>query len=58
MQYFDPVSALHMAKYSLYGDLQTQATLWGFIEVFRFFAMASFAIIPLLLLLKTSKNKN
>jgi len=58
MQYFDPVTSSYMAQYSIYGDLQTQATLWGFIEVFRLFAIASFTIIPLLLLLKTAKNKN
>ena len=57
MQYFDPVSSAHLANYSIYGSLQTQASLWGFIEVFRLFAIASFAIIPLLLLLKTAKNK-
>ena len=58
MQYFDPVTSSHLANYSIYGSLQTQASLWGFIEVFRLFAIASFAIIPLLLLLKTTKNKN
>jgi len=53
--------ASQMAKYSLYGTMLKQATLWGYMETFRMFGYATLIIIPLVLLLKHSgiakKNK-
>ena len=49
-----PVVAQAMAQYSMYGDLVKQATLWGYIETFRFFAVAAFTIIPLIYLIRKS----
>ncbi len=55
-QYTHPVSANYMAQYVLYGELLKQSTLWGFIESFRILAVASFAVIPFLFLLKKIKS--
>lgn len=41
-----------MAQYSLYGEMMQQATLWGFIETFRYVGIASIIIIPCLLIIK------
>lgn len=52
MQYADPVTAHHMAQYSLYGQLVQQSTLWGFIEAFRIVGILAILTIPLIFLLK------
>lgn len=51
-QYVDPVSAKHMAQYSLYGQLVQQSTFWGFIEAFRVVGILAILTIPLIFLLK------
>ena len=58
---YDPLTASYMAKGVINRLLLQQATLCAFIDAFRVFAVASIAIIPLLLLLKnikSSENKN
>ncbi|MCR5266829.1 MAG: DHA2 family efflux MFS transporter permease subunit [Cyanobacteria bacterium RUI128] len=60
-QYFlpttvDPSAAQQMAAGLLYKQLQLQSTLWAYIDTFRIFAVASFVIIPLLLLMKSVKT--
>lgn len=50
-QYAHVSTAEYMAKYSLYGDLIKQSTLWAFIDSFRVFGALCFAVIPLLLLI-------
>ncbi|MCD8378216.1 MAG: DHA2 family efflux MFS transporter permease subunit [Candidatus Gastranaerophilales bacterium] len=52
----DPASATNMAHGLLYQELQLQATLWAYIDTFRIFGAACFAIIPLLLLMKSIKS--
>lgn len=52
MQHTDPVTAHHMAQYSLYGELLQQSTLWGFIEAFRIVGILAILSIPLIFLLK------
>ena len=51
-KYVDPVTATHMAQYSLYGQLVQQSTLWGFIEAFRAVGIIAIIIIPLVFILK------
>ena len=55
MQYTSVDMAQHMAEYSLYGQLVKQSTLWAFMDTFRVFGLACFAIIPLLLFIKANK---
>ena len=46
--------ANYMAQYSLYGEMVEQATLWGFMETFRMFAIMTFIILPLVFLIRES----
>lgn len=55
-QYTDVSVAKHMAEYMQYGQLQQQATLWAFMDAFRIFGLLCFILMPLLLLLKKSKQ--
>ncbi len=43
-----------MAQYSIYGDMVKQATLWGYMETFRIYSLATFVIIPLILFIRKS----
>jgi DHA2 family multidrug resistance protein len=45
-----------MAQKQMHFALMEQSTLWAFIDTFRIFALASFIIIPLLLLMKETKK--
>ncbi|MBO6180053.1 hypothetical protein J6O86_00005, partial [bacterium] len=51
-QYVDIDTANYMALKQMHFTLLEQSTLWAFIDTFRIFALASFVIIPLLLLMK------
>ena len=55
---YDPVTADYMAKGIVNRLLLQQSTLCAFIDAFRVFAIASVAIIPLLLLLKNIKKQD
>ena len=48
------VTAKSMAGYYLYADMVKQATLWGYMETFRKYAIALFVIIPLILFIRKS----
>jgi len=52
LQYTDFETAHYMALKQMHFSLMEQSTLWAFIDTFRIFALASFIIIPLLLLMK------
>jgi len=52
----DHATATFMAKTQIYGQLVQQAHLWAYIDTFRYFALAAFAIIPLLLLVRSPKT--
>lgn len=54
--FVDPATAHHAAETLLYQQLRLQSTLWAYIDTFRIFAVASFIIIPLLLLMKSVKK--
>ena len=56
-QYTDINTAHYMALNQMHFALLEQSTLWAFIDTFRIFALASFIIIPLLLLMKEVVNK-
>ncbi len=49
--------AEHMAKYSIYGEMLQQSSLWAFMEAFRIFGLACIVIIPLMFLIKESGLK-
>ena len=53
----DWATANYMAQKQMFFSLMEQSTLWAFIDTFRIFALASFVIIPLLLLMKEDMKK-
>lgn len=53
----DPITAQGMANGMVYGELIKQAHLWGYIDTFRWFAFATFLLIPLLLFIKKPKSE-
>lgn len=58
LQYADFETANYMAMKLMHFSLMEQSTLWAFIDTFRIFALASFIIIPLLLLMKENYKKS
>ena len=46
----DIATATHMAQAQLYNQLLQQASLWGYVETFRYFGAAAFIIIPLVVI--------
>lgn len=52
----DVASAFYTAKGLLYNQLLQQSTLWAYIDSFRLFAIASFLIAPLVLLMNRHKT--
>ncbi len=48
--------ANYMAQYSLYGSMLKQATLWGFMEAFRWCGIVAIIVAPLVFLLKNPKK--
>ena len=48
----DLATATYSAKTLLYNQLLQQSTLWAYIDTFRLFAIASFLIAQLVLLMK------
>lgn len=58
MTNFDPTTAVHMAQAQIYGLLRQQAALWGYVETFRYYAVAVILILPFIYFLNdTSKKK-
>ncbi len=54
----DSNTAEYMGQYQIYHELLQQSTLWGYVETFRYFAIATIAVIPLVLLIKGIKRNN
>ncbi len=52
----DFATAQSMAMANIYQELLQQARLWGYVDTFRWFAFATFLLIPLLALVKKSKE--
>lgn len=46
----DMSTALNIAQGQLYNQLLQQSSLWGYVETFRYFGIAAFVIIPLVVL--------
>lgn len=56
-QYTSPVVAQYMAKGYMYKQLVQQATLMGFVDTFRMFAIAAIVVIPTVFFLKNIDYK-
>ena len=54
---FEYQNALHMAQGQMYNMLKQQATLWGYVETFRYFALAVALILPFVYFLSKEKKK-
>ena len=54
---FEYQNALHMAQGQMYNMLKQQATLWGYVETFRYFALAVALILPFVYFLSEEKKK-
>ena len=52
----DFATAQSMAMANIYQELLQQARLWGYVDTFRWFAFATFLLIPMLALVKKSKE--
>lgn len=52
----DFATAQGMAMANIYQELLQQARLWGYVDTFRWFAFATFLLIPMLALVKKSKE--
>lgn len=49
-------TAIHMAQSQIYGMLREQAMLWGYVETFRYFAVAAIFIIPFVYFLRENRK--
>lgn len=54
--YTDYATAQTLAHAQIYGELIQQSALWAYIDTFRWFAMATFLLIPLLVFIKKPKS--
>lgn len=55
-QYTSVSVAKHMAEYSIYGSMVKQASLWGFMEAFRWCGIVAIIVSSLVFILKNPKN--
>ena len=51
----DTATATFMAKSQLYAQLIQQSHLWAYVDTFRWFAIASISILPLMFLVRSPK---
>ena len=54
----DPATAIHLAHAQIYRLLSQQAALWGYIETFRYYAVAVVIIIPFIYFLNDTSRKD
>lgn len=57
MTQVDPMTAVHMAQGQIYGLLRQQAALWGYVETFRYYAVAVVLILPFIYFLNDTTKK-
>ena len=57
MSFVDPSTAVHMAQAQVYGLLRQQAALWGYVETFRYYAVAVVLILPFIYFLNDTTRK-
>ena len=55
MTQVDPATAVYMAQGQIYRLLRQQAALWGYIETFRYYAVAVILILPFIYFLKENR---
>ena len=55
--YFGPANARAAAQANLYGQLQVQASLWSFIDVFRWLSLLCFFCVIIVWMLKRVRGK-
>ena len=53
---YDVVTAERAANIMVYSELVKQSHLWGYVETFRWFAFATFLLIPMLVFMKKNKK--
>lgn len=53
----DPATAIHMAQAQIYGLLRQQSVLWGYVETFRYYAVAVVLILPFVYFLNDTTRK-
>ena len=58
MTQVDPMTAVHMAQGQVYRLLSQQSALWGYVETFRYYAVAVILILPFIYFLNdTTRQK-
>jgi DHA2 family multidrug resistance protein len=57
MSQVDPLTAVHMAHGQIYRLLSQQAALWGYVETFRYYAVAVVLILPFIYFLNDTSRK-
>ena len=57
MTQVDPATAMHMAQAQVYRLLNQQAALWGYVETFRYYAVAVVLILPFIYFLNDTSRK-
>jgi uncharacterized membrane protein YkvI len=57
MTQVDPATAIHMAQAQIYGLLRQQSVLWGYVETFRYYAVAVVLILPFIYFLQDNTRK-
>ena len=53
----DPVTASYMAQAQVYRLLRQQAALWGYVETFRYYAVAVMIVLPFVYFLKDNTRE-
>ena len=56
MSLTDSFTANHMAQTQIYSQLVQQSHLWAYIDTFRWYAFATFLLIPMLVFIKKPKS--
>lgn len=56
MSLTDSFTANHMAQSQIYSQLVQQSHLWAYIDTFRWYAFATFLLIPMLVFIKKPKS--
>ena len=53
----DPITAIHIAQAQIYRLLNQQSALWGYVETFRYYAVAVILILPFIYFLNDTSKK-
>ena len=58
MHMVDPATAVYMAQGQIYRLLRQQSVLWGYVETFRYYAVAVILILPFIYFLNDTSKKD